>query len=267
MFSRILFTVAVVTLGSFAVAQQNSGQQAPADALDTSTCSFTFSSGSGPNTTQYCVTVNGNVTQFSRGSEEYIQVGAPVEGYGICDMTANPHVAYFDYGLNDSGNLAPSTVDFLPPKVISTRLTSDGTWQIKNTITKVAANASGPGSAKVSMQIKNLTGINRDIAVIRQADVDFLRSGISDFNNDFDSTRNTVIGLEPSLSGLSLTNNTFSFGHAAFVQDISGGPSPCDPFAHKAAQPFAGDGSVVQWYVLTVPSLGTKTMNMTYKPI
>lgn len=268
MLNRILSIIAVLTLSCFALAQQNSGQQsavAPGP-NSTTTCAVTFTSGSGHNATQYCVTVNGNVIQFSRGGDEYIQVGGPGEGYGICDLTSN--IAYYDYGFNESGNWLPSTLTTTLTQAISTRLTSDGIWQITNTITKVAANATGPGAAKVSMKIKNLTGVNRSVYVVRQADVDFLRNGVSDFTNDFDYTIDTVSGLEPGFkTGLSLTTNTFSFAYDAFAQNVPGGPNPCNPAVNLAAQPFVGDGSVVQLYVLTVPKLGTKTITMTYKPI
>ena len=54
----------------------------------TTSCSWTFNSGVGHNATQYCVTANGNITQFSRGGAEYIAAGGYYEGYGICDTTA-----------------------------------------------------------------------------------------------------------------------------------------------------------------------------------
>jgi hypothetical protein len=227
MLTRSLLIAVVLILSSLALAQHKSQQQATAEAPDTTTCAVTYTSGAGHNATSYCVTVNGNIVQFSRGGDEYIRVGDFSEGYGICDL--NSGIRYFDYATSITGNwLASSFSTPTATKAISTRTTSDGIWQIKNTITKVAANAAGPGSAKVSMAIHNLTGVNRNILFARFADVDFLRGGVEDFDNDFDFTLDTAIGLAPGFrSGLSLTNNTFTFDYDAFTQDTAGGPDPC----------------------------------------
>jgi len=272
--TRRLLLAVVLTSSIFALAQsgQNASGASPAATTTgaspaaTTTCAATFSSGSGHNLTKYCVTVNGNITQFSRGGDEYIQVGGPGEGYGICDLSTN--TAYFDYGFNDSGNWGPASPSFNPTTAVSSRFTSDGIFQITTTVTQVAATASAPGSAKVSMKIKNWSGISRTIYLLRQADVDFLRSGTSDFTNDFDFTLDTSMGLEHGFkSGLSLTTNTFNFPYDAYTQNVPNGPNSCAPTANLAAQPFVGDGSVVQLYLIGLPSLATKTVNMTYKPI
>jgi hypothetical protein len=268
MSNRPLLIAVVLILSSFALAQRSANQQkgSGGDATDTQTCAATFTSGSGHNATSYCVTVNGNIVQFSRDGDEYLSVGGFADGYGICDATAGG-VVYYDYAFLDTGNWGAASFSSTATKAISIRTTSDGLWQITNTITKVAANGSGPGSAKVAMKIRNLTGINRTILFLRWTDVDFKRSGVSDFNNDFDYTIDTGIGLEPGFaSGLSVTNNTFTFSYDAFAQPSAVAPNPCGPF-NVAGQPFFGDGSVVQLYSLTVPKLATKTINVTYKPI
>lgn len=269
MLSRSIVVALVLTLSSLAVAQKagQNGAKAAKDAPDTSTCAVTYSSGSGHNATQYCVTVNGNIAQFSRGGDEYIQSGGIREGYGLCDFGSGVGVPYFDYADVASG-WGAATFSNTPTQAVSTRISTDGLWQITNTITKVNATGSGPGSAKVSMKIKNLTGINRGINVVRFGDVDFRRGGVDTFNNDFDFTLDTAMNVEPGFaSGLSLVNGTFSFAYDAFAQNTFTGPNPCSPGAALAPQPFFGDGSVVQLYVLTVPKLSTKTFNMTYKPI
>jgi hypothetical protein len=123
-----------------------------------------------------------------------------------------------------------------------------------------------PASAKVSMAIKNLTGVDRTILFTRFADTDFSRGGADDDQNDFDFTIDTAMGLEPSFrTGLSLTNNNFTFAYEAFTQPTFTGPDPCGPF-NVATQPFFGDGSLVQLYQVVVPKLATKTINLTYKP-
>jgi len=268
MLKKTLTIAVALTLSSFALAQKMSQREAAAaskDAPDTSACAATFTSGSGHNLTRYCVTVNGNIPQFSRGSDEYIQVEVDTEGYGICDL--NSGTRYTDYASSDSGNWQASVFSSTASKAISTRVTSDGIWQITNTITKVAANAAGPGSAKVSMKIKNLTGVNRTILLARFADSDWQRGSTVSDQNDFDFTLDTAVGLQPGFaSGLSSTNNTFTFSYDAFAQNTFSGPDPCGPF-NVAPQPFFGDGGLVQLYSVTVPALGTKTVNMTYKPI
>ena len=264
MLNRNLILTALLTVSSVALAQQHSRQgtrAATASPNATTTCAATFTSGTGRNATQYCVTQNGNITQFSRGSDEYIQVGDVSEGYGICDGSTR----YFDYAFNDSGNLGPATFTSTATKAVSIRTTSDGIWQITNTITKMAANGSGPGAAKVSMKFTNLTNVEREIAVVRMADVDFLTGGVPDLNNDFDFTLDTAYGLEPGFnSGFSLTNNTLAEA-TAFTLDFSVGPDPCD--LQAAPQPFVGDGSIAMFYALRVRKGGTATVNLTYKPI
>jgi hypothetical protein len=268
MSKRFLTLVATLALSSMALAQHMSQREAAAarkNAPDTTVCAATFTSGSGHNLTQYCVTANGNITQFSRGGDEYINVLVVTEGYGICDL--NSGIRYTDYASSNSGNWQAAAFSSTASKAISTRTTSDGIWQITNTITKVAANASGPGSAKVSMKIKNLTGINRTILLARFADSDFQEGSTVDDQNDFDFTIDYAAGLEPGFkSGLSLTNGTFTFPYDAFTQNTFTGPDPCGPF-NVSSQPFFGDGGLVQLYSITVPKLATKTVNMTYKPI
>jgi hypothetical protein len=266
MFNRSLILTALLTLSSFALAQQHSKQgtrAATASPNATITCAATFTSGAARNTTKYCVTTNGNITQFSRGNDEYINVGDVSEGYGICD--GQTQTGYFDYGFNDSGNLGTATFTSNATKAVSTRKTTDGVWQITNTITRVAANGSGPGAAKVSMKITNLTNNARSVSVLRMADVDFSSGGTDDVNNDFDFTRDTAYGLEPGFqSGLSLTNNTF-IEASAFTLDFSVGPDPCN--FQAGTQRFFGDGSIGVVYLMTVPKGATKTLNLTYKPI
>ena len=267
MLKRTLILTAVLAVSSLALAQHKSRQgtrAADASPNATATCAATFTSGQGINATQYCVTKNGNITQFSRGDTEYIQAGDVSEGYGFCDATTNTR--YFDYAFNDSGNLGAATFTSTATKAVSTRMTSDGIWQFTTTVTKVNANASGPGSAKVSMQIKNLTNSARTILVVRMADSDFLEGDNLDTNNDFDFTFGSAYGIEPGFrSGLSLTTNTFSNFATAFTIADSVGPDPCDLTA--APQPFVGDGSIAMFYEITVPKGATKTVNMTYKPI
>jgi hypothetical protein len=119
--------------------------------------------------TLFCVTVNGNIPQFSVAGGEMIAVGNDMEGYGVCDVSAN--VGYYDYALFDSGNWGSSTLTHSGNVVTVTRSTSDDIWQLTQKITNVTANATGPGSAKVSMALKNLSSISRAAYILRFADV------------------------------------------------------------------------------------------------
>jgi hypothetical protein len=268
MFKKSMLFTVILTLSSMALAQ-NAQQKMMAEALAhpdaTTTCSVTFSSGTGLNATKFCVTVNGNITQFSVAGQEMIAVGVIGEGYGICDTTTE--VSYYDYAYNESGNWGAPTFIHNGNVVTVTRLTSDGIWSLKQTITNLPATAAGPGSAKVSMALKNLSGITRIAILLRYADVD----ADNDFaGNDFDYTSQTAFGLEPGENrGLAITNNTFSstIGQITYTQSTPVGPDPCKPFVFAASQPFQGDGSTVQFWDVTTPHNVTKTVISTYKPI
>ena len=128
-------------IASFAVAQTRSAQSAAATHEPASDkCAFTFSSGSGHGATQYCVTANGNIAQFSvvAGNtlpSEFLKGVAPaIEGYGLCDTSTRPFTAYWDYASGDSGNWNVATAVSAPASVKVTRTTADGVWQIVQTI-------------------------------------------------------------------------------------------------------------------------------------
>jgi hypothetical protein len=261
--------IAMWVLSTLALAQHQSQPAAVAGGPDaTAECHATFSSGTGQNQTTFCVTVNGNIAEFSVNGLEMIEVGQVGEGYGICDGVSS--VRYFDYAYEDSGNWRSPSFSQKGNVVTVTRETSDGVWQLRQTITNVPATGTGPGSAKISMALKNLTGENRLVSLLRFADVD--ADNDSD-NNDFDFTSQTAYGLAPgglfSGRGLGITNNTFSssISQTAFTQSTFGGPDPCSPAADVAPQPFHGDGSVVMsWEYLAIEGQ-TTTLVSNYKPI
>ncbi len=262
------FLLLVLALSSLALAQHQTQQEAltenPSAISDaTSSCDVTFLSGSGETATKLCVTANGNIAQFSVQGQEMIAVGVIGEGYGICDETSN--VAYYDYAYEDSGNWDPATFSQSGNVITVTRLTKDGIWQLKQTITNVAATATSPGSVKVSMALKNLSGVSRFAYILRYADVD---AASDNKGNDFDYTLETAYGLEPSFNrGLGLTNGTFTFDHQALAEQVFDGPAPCNLLANLAPQPFHGDGAIVQFWDFTVAKNTSKTVVSTYKPI
>jgi len=264
MLTKSALFVFFVALSSFALAQQTTQEQPQAEREPFVVNPPCFSSGSGHNATQFCLTFNGNITQFSRGGQEMIKVGVVQEGYGFCDSFPSTPVAYFDYAARDSGNWSDITIIESENPFTVTRTTSDGIWQLQQVITNIPASASGPASAKVSMSLTNLSGVARSVVLLRYADVD----ADSKVINDFDYTNDTAFGLAAGPEGgLSLTNNTFTFKNLAFAQNTFDGPDPCNPRAKIAAQPFVGDGSIVQLWSFSVPQGSTKTVVSTYEPI
>ena len=148
-----------------------------------------------------------------------------------------------------------------------TRSTNDGVWMLKQVITNANANGSGPGSAKFSMSLTNLSSTNRSADIVRYADVD---ADNDDMTNDCDFTNQTSFCLEPSFNrGLGGTNGAFNSAifQTAFAQGIFNGPDPCDAGANVAPQPFQGDGSIGQFWEFNINHHATKTVVMTYKPI
>jgi hypothetical protein len=263
--------LAVLALSSLALAQhqkQPSVPSAPISPDATTTCKASFLSGSGLNQTAFCITVNGNIPQFSVAGLEMIQNGQVGEGYGICDTTSN--VGYFDYAYTDSGNWLSPTFTQNGNTVTITRKTSDGIWQLKQVITAIGATATGPGSVKVSMALKNLSGVDRNVILLRFADVD--ADGINS-TNDFDFTSQTAWGTNPegffSGRGLSITNATFNSAITEGSFTLAGfdGPDPCNPGANGAPQPFHGDGAIVQLRLFNAVHGTTTTVVSTYKPI
>jgi hypothetical protein len=272
MFKKLLLFAVVLTLSSMTLAQRKTQREAldeqpSAVGNATATCEVTFSSGTGTNATQFCVTANGNIAQFSVDGLEMIAVGAIGEGYALCDVSSS--IAYYDYAYEDSGNWGSPTFSQSGNIVTITRLTSDGIWQLKQTITNVPATTTAPASAKVSMALKNLSGVSRYAILWRYADVD-ADGDIT--GNDFDFTSQTAYGLEPGFGrGLGITNNTFNLkfpvDQNSYVQAGYAGPAPCSTYGNVAVQPFHNDGSIVQfWYFLAQHNVAN-TVVSTYKPI
>jgi hypothetical protein len=265
MLNKPILLVAMLSISSLLFAQ-GLAKPAAANASSTTACSFAYSSGSAPNTTAYCLSVNGNIVQFSRpAGYEYIENAETIdEGYGICDVTGGK--AYYDYASTDSGNWGPTTATF--PNASSAKLvrtTNDGLWTLTQTIKKVNADASGPGSAKVTMALKNRTGMARQIYVIRHARV--VADGVPVAN--FDQTQDAAFGNLNFFYGLSLTSNTYagSVNHGALTWGTPLGPDPCDFNANRIIRPTVSiDGSIGLLHYGPVEAGQTMTVNMTYKP-
>jgi len=266
MFNKSLVFLGVVLISSLTFAQQIMSEQRmdgmSSSGNATTTCNVTFSSGSGHNTTQFCVTVNGNITQFSRDGQEMINFGSPVgEGYGICDQTGGTR--YYDYAYEDSGNWLSPTFTHSGNVVSVTRTTSDGLFKLKQTITNVPATTSSAAAAKMKLAITNLSNTARFVILIRYANVNAAGS----IPNDFEWTPDSVFGLRPSgFGGLSLTSSSVSVPfHSGLVNKVPDGPDPCQQIF--SVNFFEGDGSIEFFYhMLPLAAHATKTVVMTYKP-
>ena len=246
--------------------QVSAGQAAPHTALATSTCSFTFTSGTNNTALQYCVTANGNIAQLATPfAREHIAVGTIGEGYAICDNSTS--VAYFDYAdFGDSGNWGPATVVSQGSRSVKiARSTSDGVW----TLTQTISRPEDTQDVKVVMTLTNNTGTDRPASLMRYADVDV--SGTA--NNTFDATSNSAFGWNSSGGanppfGLMVQNvgNTVGLQAIPFIQNQGAGPTPCVPSSHAVFGPITDtDGSVVMFYEGTVPRNRTRTVTLRYR--
>jgi hypothetical protein len=252
-----LSLLAPLAATSFGQNHQQTQQKIHANTLTsaaaTSDCQSTFTSGSGPNFLEWCVTQNGNITEFqSPQGVEHIREGAISEGYGICDLDSlNRYTDYADLG--DSGNwldpvrTQPHGLNTFPLTI--TRTTSDGIF----TLTQNFSQNTGERIVKVSMTIKNQTAVPRDFELVRFADIDANNANFAtSFVNTFDFDRESAWGYNPGFNdfGLMLATAPVSsaFGDFAVVQNTPNGIDPCGPVDQLATTPFVGDGSVaVDW--------------------
>ena len=271
MLRKLMFFAVVFTLSSVALAQIKTRQEARTEqsskvADPAPECAATFTSGTDLTLTQFCVTGAGNIAQFSVDGVEMIADEQIGEGYGICDET--PQARYYDYYYVDSGNWRSTKQITVNGNVVTiTRTTSDGLWQLKQVITNIPATALGPGSVKISMALKNLSGVSKNVILMRWADVD-ANSDAS--GNDFDFTNQTSYGLEPiSGFGLGSTNNTFNAREqGAFALNTFEGPDPCATWGgFLPASLFHGDGSIGQSWQFSIAPHASSTAISTYKPI
>jgi hypothetical protein len=251
--------------GTVAAMAQKSAAQGTTHSPDSSICSLTFTTGSFDTLLKFCVTANGNITQFETPlGAEHVAVGDASEGYGICDFTSN--LEYFDYAdAGASTNWGPASVVTQTTKSVRiARTTSDGIWTLTQTITQIAGNLP---SAQVVMGLTNNSTSDRSVRLMRFVDVD--ADGV--FFNNLDSTNKGAFGWNSfglgHAYGLVLFNvGKTHFDHGGFVQNVPGGPAPCDPFAHSSLSTLTNtDGSLVHIYNIDVPKSTTATVTVGYK--
>ena len=242
---KLLPFVVVLTLaatGSGQV-QQNTHISDTASIDVTTTCKFTFTSGTGaPNFLKFCVTVNGNVVQLtSPGGFEHIREGAILEGYSICDF--GTLTRYFDFANSDSGNWQAPAVSGVTLPLTIKRSTSDGIY----TLTQVFTRNTAEPAVKITMTLKNNTVASHDFALVRYADIDANNAHGGDFQNWFDFDHESAWGYNNgfNLFGVMLYIVPTRTPHFAFVQNTSDFPDSCNPVANlPSSTPFLGDGSV-----------------------
>ena len=273
MFNKTISFSLILSLASVAFAQEKvrpvTKTVEAVSPQATQNCEVTYSSGTSATATEFCVTVNGNIPMFSlRGNNLFAPAGnaGDLEGYGFCDVTAGQ--LYLDYAAYDNNLWNASTLKQSGNTVTVTRTTKDGNWQLTQTIVNVPATATSFGSAKITMKLKNLTGVARAVALIRYA-----AEAVPGGNSDYNATEYSASGQFEYLVGLMITITSFpsGFGEGTYVQNIQSGPDPCNPYTNADnTLPYLGLGSIVaEWDTGTTPKVapnGVATVTSTYKP-
>jgi hypothetical protein len=242
----------------------------------TSTCSYFFTVPGKLNSfLSFCVTVNGNIASIqSPNGFDFIAQGGVGEGYGVCDVSTG--TSYYDWADVDSGTWgAPVLLSSSTSAVKIARTTTDGLW----TLTQTIAKQSGVQPyAKITMALKNNSGITKDAYLVRYADVDPANTPFTDtsFVESFDSSQYSAWGYEalnnsggkPSL-GLMLEEigqPNVPYGFEGIAQNTSAAPNPCSPTAKYAGYQASVDGSVELFWVLEFGAEKTGTVNAKYEP-
>jgi hypothetical protein len=241
----------------------------------TETCSYTFTSGSGATYLQFCVTVNGNIVEFtSPAGIEQIAQGPPFEGYGVCDGTTG--VGYYDYAYAGSGNWgSPTTVSHTATAVKIERTTSDGLWTLTQTITSTAGD--NP-YAKIAMALKNNSDESKSASLLRYANVNAGDAAtIDNFAENYDGSLDSAWGYTSfdttaadAPYGLMLQNvgnsapTTAEYFREGFAITGFDGPTPCSPFTNYVGTIYNEVGSVVYWYGLDFTKNQTVTVTSRY---
>ncbi len=249
---KLVLLVVILTLAgqSFAQSRQTKPEPGAISPDATNVCQSTFTSGSGQTYFQFCVTVNGNITELqSPAGYEHIRIGSVNEGYAICDFgtTTGTETKYYDYADGgDSGNwqapvtTQPGGVNTFPLKIV--RTTSDGVYTLTQTFTRDTVEP----TVKIAMTLKNNTKAARDFALVRYADID-ANNGDNNETDLFDFSHDAAWGYNNgfNLYGVMLFTVPTNVAHFGFVQSTYQIPDPCGPVNNlPASTPWSGDGSV-----------------------
>jgi hypothetical protein len=274
MLNKTMLFSLILSLTSVALAQERVQPNPATTSVEadsshaTQDCQVTYSSGTFNTATQFCITVNGNIPQFAvRRNQVFAPAGsaADLEGYGFCDVTAGQR--YMDHAAYDNDSWNASTLKQAGNTVTVTRTTADGNWQLTQTIVNLPATPSAVGSAKVTMQLKNLSSVGRFANLVRYAS-----SNIAFVSNVYNASEFSAIGEFEYGVGLMITVNNFpsGFGEEAYVQNIQSGPDPCAPLTfEEPTLPFVGLGSIVaEWETAKTKPIapgGVATVTSTYR--
>jgi hypothetical protein len=208
------------------------------------------------------VTVNGNIVEFqSPSGVEHIKHGNIGEGYSVCDFSSG--LGYHDYatlGAGDSGNWGPpTTVSHTGTMVKISRTTEDGIWTLTQTIAQSPADA----SAKVTMALKNNSGVSRLVWLARVADVD----ANDTTNNILDGTFNTAFGYAASAQkGLQLSLATAnSYEHVGYATQLAS--KACSINVGYTGLLKDADGVIYLNHSITIGAGKTATVTLKYRGI
>lgn len=225
-------------------------------------CSYTFTTGSGQNYLQSCVTVNGNVTEFQSPSGfEDIRYGpwGYSEGYGFCEVSSS--TPYFDFADGgDSGNWrAPVLLSSTANSAKIARTTNDGIWTLTQTFTQNAANA----SLKVDMSLKNNSAVSRTVRLMRWVDAN---ADNNRDNNNLGSDFMSAFAWAGYFGLIMQSVPPWTYLRSGYVQYTPLRPEPCDPFKYVVNYPLINDdGSMFLYYLITIPKASAKHVALTYK--
>jgi hypothetical protein len=236
----------------------------------TTTCAYTFSSGSGNSYLGYCVTVNGNILEIQTPFGQTM-LGSNGEGYGVCDQNVQAGGRnYVDYGVIDSQNWKnPVLVSHSLTSVKIARTTEDGNWTLTQTITIVPRTP----SITVVMALTNNQTVSDVAYLVRFADAEPVNSFIwaGALNGAIVRTEQPDPNFGFQLSNVSVPPFSFWQGYA---QAVNTGPNAC-AFAFNEAnaggltppdnlQVSPPAGSIEMAYVGTIAAGKTKTVTLSY---
>lgn len=258
-FAAYGFAQSAPSPGALAQRVQKDAQVAP---LGTDVCQSTFTSGSGVSYMVFCTTQNGNISKFE-SPQGWNQLFHGGEGYGVCDQTDyNSPIGYYDWGIYGSSGLQdpvitqPNGPNSFPLTV--TRTSADGVWTLKQVFSR---NVTTP-AVKITMTLKNNTGVTRQLYLERFADVD--ADGAPGYNF-FDDDKYGAWGYtDHGLTMRATTNPVFSVG--GIVPPSA--PDPCHVNNFKAT-PYEGDAATFYEWDFTIGNAlapgASKTVVLEYR--
>jgi len=193
MFKASMFFVLISLITPSLWGQSADQSSASASSISSSECAYRFTSGSGRTLTQYCVSGNGNIVQFSSPAGfEFLNASQPAEGYGVCDYLSAD--SYYDYASDNHGWGSATVTNPNPQTMKFVRTTLDGVWQLTQTITQIPAGSAVTGSVKIAMTLKNQSNAERTVVLVRYANVD---ANGSNEDDNFLWTRNSAVEAAP----------------------------------------------------------------------